>query len=278
MADGDIVLGANQYGKAECRLVRITRDTDRARDRGPQRHLAAARRLRRPATPTATTARSSPPTPRRTPSTPSPRSTASARPRQFLLTLGRHFVDDFAWVSGGRWEAEQFAWAAHPGRRRAARPRLRAHRPGDPHHRRPARRRHAPRRVRAQGLHGAEVDRLGVPRLPARPLHHPGETDDRILATSITAWWRYADAPDIDFNGPTTAIRSTAARDLRRPCTPWPCSRRIFAVGKAVLEAIPEVAEVKLSCPTSTTSWSTWRRSAWTTPARSSSPPTAPTA
>ena len=27
MADGDIVLGANQYGKAECRLVRIDRDT-----------------------------------------------------------------------------------------------------------------------------------------------------------------------------------------------------------------------------------------------------------
>ena len=27
MADGDVVLGANQYGKAECRLVRITRDT-----------------------------------------------------------------------------------------------------------------------------------------------------------------------------------------------------------------------------------------------------------
>ncbi|MDP2773474.1 MAG: urate oxidase, partial [Nocardioides sp.] len=27
MAAGDIVLGANQYGKAECRLVRVTRDS-----------------------------------------------------------------------------------------------------------------------------------------------------------------------------------------------------------------------------------------------------------
>ena len=31
-------------------------------------------------------------------------------PEDFLLRLGRHFVDGFEWVDGGRFEAEQFSW------------------------------------------------------------------------------------------------------------------------------------------------------------------------
>jgi hypothetical protein len=38
-----ITFGDNQYGKAEVRLVHITRDGDQHRDQGPERVLRAAR-------------------------------------------------------------------------------------------------------------------------------------------------------------------------------------------------------------------------------------------
>ena len=170
MADGDVVLGANQYGKAECRLVRITRDTAPARDRGPQRHLAAARRLRG--------------LPHRRRQQPGGRDRhpeehrlrlrqgarrrlARAVPAHARPALRRRLRVGQRRPLGGR----AVRLGADRRRRRAARPRLRPDRPGDPHRGGPAGRRRHPRRRRAQGLHGAEVDRLGVPRLPARPLH-----------------------------------------------------------------------------------------------------------
>ncbi len=76
-----ISLGANQYGKAENRVVRIYRDTAAPRDSSisTSRPRCAATSPRR--TPTATRPTCCPPTPRRTPPSPTPRSTASARRR-----------------------------------------------------------------------------------------------------------------------------------------------------------------------------------------------------
>src|SRR5688500_11883187 len=103
-----IILGQNQYGKAEVRVVKITRDTDRheiedlnvtsqlrgdfaaAHLDGDNAHVVA---------------------------TDTQKNTiyAFARdgigsPETFLLRLGGHFVSSFEWVTGGRWEAESYRW------------------------------------------------------------------------------------------------------------------------------------------------------------------------
>jgi urate oxidase len=103
-----IILGQNQYGKAEVRVVKITRDTDRheiedlnvtsqlrgdfaaAHLEGDNSHVVA---------------------------TDTQKNTiyAFARegvgsPEAFLLRLGEHFTSSFDWVTGGRWEAESYGW------------------------------------------------------------------------------------------------------------------------------------------------------------------------
>ena len=104
----NIILGENQYGKAEVRVVKITRDSDRheiedlnvtsqlrgdfaaAHLEGDNAHVVA---------------------------TDTQKNTiyAFARdgvgsPEAFLLRLGEHFTSSFDWVTGGRWEAESYSW------------------------------------------------------------------------------------------------------------------------------------------------------------------------
>ena len=40
--------------------------------------------------------------------------TASGPPRTSCFGLGQHYVDDFEWVSGGRWGARQVEWDRIP--------------------------------------------------------------------------------------------------------------------------------------------------------------------
>jgi urate oxidase len=73
------------------------------------------------------------------------------------------------------------------------------------------------------------------------------DTNDRILATSLTARWRYA-VTAVDWSQSHHEIRRilldtfAAERSLSLQQT-------LFAMGKAVLEARPEVAEVRISMP-----------------------------
>ncbi|RAD51684.1 urate oxidase, partial [Burkholderia multivorans] len=104
-----VKLTTNQYGKAENRLMRVYRDTDRheirdlnvtsqlwgdfetAHTEGDNEHVVA---------------------------TDTQKNTIFAKakelgvtsPEQFLLGLADHFTSSFDWVSGGRWEAEEFGW------------------------------------------------------------------------------------------------------------------------------------------------------------------------
>ncbi len=250
MADGDVVLGANQYGKAECRLVRITRDTavHEIED------LNVTSQLRGDFVACHTEGDNS-----QVVATDTQKNTVYAfakehgvhSPEQFLLTLGRHFVDDFEWVSGGRWEAEQFTWARIPV-------------DGRPHDHAFVRTGQETRTTVVQldgddayvisGLQdctllkstGSEFH--GFPRDKYTTLQ---ETDDRILATSVTAWWRYADGVDLgalDFNALYDGIRDTLLSTFATVHS-LALQQTIFAVGKAILETYDEVAEVKLSCP-----------------------------
>jgi urate oxidase len=73
------------------------------------------------------------------------------------------------------------------------------------------------------------------------------ETDDRVLATAVDARWRLA-TPDADwsasFGEARRALLETFARHHSRSL-----QQTLYEMGKAVLEARPEIAEVRLAMP-----------------------------
>ncbi len=73
------------------------------------------------------------------------------------------------------------------------------------------------------------------------------ETDDRLMATRLTAIWRYG-APDLDYDATWGAVRATllatfADHDSRS------VQHSIWIMGRAMLEAHEELAEVRLALP-----------------------------
>ena len=136
MATGDIVLGPNQYGKAECRLVRVDPRHPRPRASRPQGHHRSCAATSRPATPTATTATCFATDTQKNTVYAFARSTASARPRT-SCSAGPALRRRPQWVTGGRWAGRAVRLAAHRSTA-AARPRLRPDRWRDPHRRRAA--------------------------------------------------------------------------------------------------------------------------------------------
>jgi urate oxidase len=73
------------------------------------------------------------------------------------------------------------------------------------------------------------------------------ETRDRILATSLTATWHYADT-DLDFNGAWHAVRDTlleafAAHESES------VQHTLHAMGQAVLDSLPAVRAIRLVMP-----------------------------
>ncbi|NRQ48261.1 factor-independent urate hydroxylase [Aeromicrobium stalagmiti] len=251
---GDIVLGDNQYGKAECRLVKVTRDADVHHIED----LNVTSQLRGDFEACHTDGDNS-----RVVATDTQKNTVYAfakehgigSPEQFLITLGRHFVDDFAWVSGGRWEAEQYSWE-------------RIVVDGQPHDHSFARTGRETRTAVVQvdgdtthvvaGLTDCTVLKStgsefhGFPRDRYTTLQ---ETDDRILATSVTAWWRYGGLADagaaggqVDFNSTYAAVRDLMLSTFATFHS-LALQQTLFAMGRAVLEAHPEIAEIKFSMP-----------------------------
>ncbi len=98
------------------------------------------------------------------------------------------------------------------------------------------------------------------------------ETTDRILATDVSARWRYntnLDASATDFNKSYEDIKALLLEGFTENYS-HALQQTLFDMGKKVLEAHSEVAEIKFSMPN--------KHHFWTTPTRSSSPPTARTA
>ena len=73
------------------------------------------------------------------------------------------------------------------------------------------------------------------------------ETKDRILATAVNARWRHATPPE------DWAASYAAARDLMvsafAETHSYSLQQTLYAMGKRVLEGLPEVAEIHLSLP-----------------------------
>lgn len=245
MPDDGIVLGANQYGKAEVRLVRIDRDGprheitdlnvtsqlrgdfDAAHTDGDNAHIIA---------------------------TDTQKNTVYAfardgvgAPEAFLLRLGRHFTAEFDWVAGGRWEAEQYTWnrilvdgAAHD---------------------------HAFVRGGTETRTAVVVFEGGAPTVISglrdlAVLKSTGsefhgfardryttlaETDDRILATSVTARWRYSGI-DLDFDAAFADVRRLLLETFAETHS-LALQQTLYAMGRRVLDAHADVAEIRFSMP-----------------------------
>ncbi len=243
---GRIVLGPNQYGKAEVRLVRITRDTFPDH---PGRHviedLNITTQLRGDFEACHTEGDNS-----QVVTTDTQKNTVYAfarefgvhSPEQFLLTLGDHFVAEFPWVTGGRFEAEQYAWERIDGDHSFVR--------SGRETRTAAVTLDGDDTVVEAGLKDCTVLKStgsefhGFPRDRFTTLQ---ETTDRILATSVTATWRYND-PGVSYDEVYAGVRDTLLTTFAEVHS-YALQQTIFEMGKAVLEKYDQIEEVSLSCP-----------------------------
>jgi urate oxidase len=73
------------------------------------------------------------------------------------------------------------------------------------------------------------------------------ETRERILATAVTARWRYT-STDLDWDATYDAVR-TALLEAFAGTHSMALQQTLYAMGAAVLERCPDVAEVRLSMP-----------------------------
>jgi urate oxidase len=248
-----IVLGPNQYGKAENRVVRIYRDTPRHEIRD----VSVSTSLRGDFTAAHLHGEQSSVLP-----TDTQKNTCYAFARSkglgaiegYALTLGKHFVDDVEPVTGARIEVEEYAWD-------------RITVDGAEHDHAFVRRGQEVRTavVTVDGKPGGQrlwvvsgLEDLVVLKSTGSQFHGflrdeyttLAETRDRVMATSLTARWRWVDgAPGrTDWDGAYAGIREillarfASVHSLALQQTLW-------EMGKAVLEAYPAVAEIKLSAP-----------------------------
>lgn len=163
------------------------------------------------------------------------------------MRLGEHFTGEFEWITGGRWEIEQYSWARIPV-------------DGEGHDhsfvRSSDERRNTvvtidgDRTWIVSGLSNMVVlkstgsEFRGYPKDKYTTLQ---ETSDRILATSVSARWRYL-TTDVDFDKTFENVR-TVMLEAFATTHSLALQQSLFQMGSAVLEAHPEIAEVKFSMP-----------------------------
>jgi urate oxidase len=245
-----ISLGENQYGKAENRVVRIFRDTPRHEIRD----LNVSTTLRGAFTDAYLTGDQSAVLP-----TDTQKNTAYAYAKEvgiesvelYGLALARHLAD-VAPVSGALVAIEEYPWtravieeAEHPHTWTRSGEYVRTAEiivEGKSDH----------QRVQVSGgltdlvllkstgseFHGFLTDEYTT--LP--------ETRDRVMATSLSARWRFGTVESIDWDGVFATIRSVLVREFATVHS-LALQQTLWHMGKAALEAVPELAEIRLSAP-----------------------------
>lgn len=235
-------LTVNQYGKAENHVVRITRDTDRHEIED----LNVTSQLRGDFAAAHYDGNNS-----HVVTTDTQKNTifAFARdgigsPEAFLLRLADHFTGEFDWVTGGRWAAEQFGWARiedhdHTFYR------------SSPETRTAVLVRDGGSDTMISGLHGLSVLKStasGFAGYPKDRYTTLPETDDRILATDVSTRWRYGGTEGIDWNASYEGIKATIMRAFGAEYS-RALQQTLYQMADAVLQAHPEVEEIRFSCP-----------------------------
>ena len=74
------------------------------------------------------------------------------------------------------------------------------------------------------------------------------ETDDRILATKVSATWRYDPAADVDYDASFDAVSRTLL-DVFAEHHSVSVQASIWIIGRAIVERHPEVREVTMTLP-----------------------------
>jgi urate oxidase len=241
-----IVLGPNQYGKAEVRLVTVDRS-------GPVHHikdLTVSTSLRGSLERTHLTGDNADVV-----ATDTQKNTVYAFAKEspvgeiedFALRLGRHFVDTFSHITGARILIDEHGWdrIAVDGK-----PHDHSFSKAGNEKRTTAVTVDSDRAWVVSGLDdlvllkstGSEFH--GFPRDKYTTL---AETTDRILATAVTARWRYQGSV-VDWAESHREVRRIMLETFATKHS-LSLQQTLYAMGEAVLEARPEVAEVRLSLP-----------------------------
>jgi urate oxidase len=243
-------LGANQYGKAEVRLVRIARGArpgggDVIRDFSVSSSLsgdlAASHLTGDNANVLATD------TQKNTVYALS-RDLGPAEPEELALALARHFVGSQQAISRARLRVQEYPWEpAGAGGHSFAR------RGGLVRGTRVVHDQDAGTSV-VSGIDGLTVlnttrsEFWGFPRDPYTTL---AETRDRVLATEVSAWWRYR--PESGYDGAGWAGAFWAAHGALLAAFSgtysYSLQQTLYAMGEAVLAAVPQACEVRLALP-----------------------------
>jgi urate oxidase len=240
-----IGLGANQYGKAEVRVVAVDRSagahriSDLSVSSALRGDFAAAHLAGDNA---------------HVLTTDTQKNTVFAFARDgvgeieaFGLRLATHFAGAYPWITGARVEIEEYGWdriavggAPHPhafARSGSYTRTAVATVDGD-------------RSWLLGGLSGLVLlkttgsEFAGFPRDQYTTL---AETDERILATAVTARWRYRDT-SADFGAVFAGIRAALVETFASLHS-LALQQTLYAMGEAALAARPELAEIRLSLP-----------------------------
>lgn len=242
-----IILGKNQYGKAENRVVRIYRDTPVheihdinvstcLRGDFSAAHLAGDQTAVLP--------------------TDTQKQTAYAYAKEkgllsiedYGLALARHFVNDVEPVEGARVEIDEYAWE-------------RAVVDGKGHNHTFVRKgqevRTAAITLDADGEYvigglkefvilkstGSEfADFLEDDYTILEPTH------DRVMATSLTAQWRFSTSEGVDWNATFEGVKEQLVKQFAEVQS-LALQQTLYEMGKAVLETFPVITEVRLAAP-----------------------------
>jgi urate oxidase len=240
-----IGLGANQYGKAEVRVVAI----DRAADAHTIKDLSVSSALRGDFAAAHLAGDNA-----HVLTTDTQKNTVFAFARDgvgeieaFALRLATHFAGAYPWISGARVEIEEYGWdriavddTPHPhafARSGALTRTSVATVDGD-------------RSWLLGGLSGLVLlkttgsEFAGFPRDRYTTL---AETDERILATAVTARWRYAEV-SVDHASVFEGVRGALVETFASLHS-LALQQTLYAMGEAALDARPELAEIRLSLP-----------------------------
>jgi urate oxidase len=245
-----ISLGANQYGKAESRVVRILRDS--------ARHeiidLNVSSSLRGEFAAAHTTGEQADVLP-----TDTQKNTAFAyaklhgvsSPEDYAIALGRRFLDAAPKAESAQIRVEQYAWDRIPV--------------GPDGHDHAFTRRGGAVRSTVVTVRGrGEEERVWVVSglqdlvlLKSTGSEFKGflkdefttlqETDDRILATSLVARWRYA-GTEVDWNARYEAIKATLLETFATTYS-RALQETLYLMGEQVLKRGEDVAEIRFSAP-----------------------------
>lgn len=237
----DVILTKNQYGKAENRVVRITRDTDRHEIED----LNVTSQLRGDFEAAHTEGDNGHVVP-----TDTQKNTVFAfardgvgSPEAFLQRLADHFTSEFSWVTGGRWAAEEFGWTRiddhdHSFYR------------GSPEVRTAVVVRDGDETTVISGFYGLTVMKttesgfVGYPKDKYTTLQ---ETTDRILATDIATRWRY-NTTDVDFDKVYDSVKQIILSTFTQGYSKA-LQHTLYQMAEAVIATHPEIDEIKFSCP-----------------------------